>query len=215
MKINICSDNNHPHIIDLGLPSGTKWCCCNVGSLTPFNIGLFYQWGDNEPYSEWSNAEYKYWNTKEHKECVYLGEEISGNPDYDGAMHYYENKHWRLPTKAECEELLKYCKAEEYNEVVEGQGRIKGVYLVSIINENRIFLPYYWNSGGGYWTGTAVPEHERTDIWPEIANFAAYSLVINEPKQTGNENRPFIGRDRRVLMSSIRPVYIDNSNEEK
>ena len=25
-----CPDNNHPHMIDLGLPSGTKWACSNV-----------------------------------------------------------------------------------------------------------------------------------------------------------------------------------------
>lgn len=28
-----CPDNNHPHAIDLGLPSGTKWACCNSGSV--------------------------------------------------------------------------------------------------------------------------------------------------------------------------------------
>ena len=27
-----CPDDNHPHAIDLGLPSGTKWACCNVGA---------------------------------------------------------------------------------------------------------------------------------------------------------------------------------------
>jgi hypothetical protein len=26
----LCPDNNHPHMIDLGLPSGTKWACCNL-----------------------------------------------------------------------------------------------------------------------------------------------------------------------------------------
>ena len=30
-----CPDSHHPHAIDLGLPSGTKWACCNVGSTTP------------------------------------------------------------------------------------------------------------------------------------------------------------------------------------
>ena len=27
-----CPDANHPHMIDLGLPSGTKWACCTVGA---------------------------------------------------------------------------------------------------------------------------------------------------------------------------------------
>ena len=30
-----CPDNNHPHMIDLGLPSGTKWACCNVDTEYP------------------------------------------------------------------------------------------------------------------------------------------------------------------------------------
>lgn len=27
-----CPDDHHPHKIDLGMPSGTKWACCNVGA---------------------------------------------------------------------------------------------------------------------------------------------------------------------------------------
>ena len=30
-----CPDDHHPHLIDLGLPSGTKWACCNIGATTP------------------------------------------------------------------------------------------------------------------------------------------------------------------------------------
>ena len=35
-----CPDKNHPHVIDLGLPSGTKWACCNIGALSPEQAGL-------------------------------------------------------------------------------------------------------------------------------------------------------------------------------
>ena len=30
-----CPDDDHPHKIDMGLPSGTKWACCNVGAYRP------------------------------------------------------------------------------------------------------------------------------------------------------------------------------------
>ena len=30
-----CPDENHPHAIDLGLPSGMLWACCNVGAKSP------------------------------------------------------------------------------------------------------------------------------------------------------------------------------------
>ena len=48
-----CPDENHPHLIALGLPSGTKWACCNVNTdypenQSPSNYGGFYAWGETE-----------------------------------------------------------------------------------------------------------------------------------------------------------------------
>lgn len=40
-----CPDANHPHWIDLGLPSGTQWRCCNEGASTPEAYGGYYQFG--------------------------------------------------------------------------------------------------------------------------------------------------------------------------
>lgn len=40
-----CPDNHHPHMIDLGLPSGTKWSCCNAGASKPEDYGGYYEWG--------------------------------------------------------------------------------------------------------------------------------------------------------------------------
>ena len=39
-----CPDSHHPRAIDLGLPSGTKWACCNVGATTPERYGGYYAW---------------------------------------------------------------------------------------------------------------------------------------------------------------------------
>ena len=40
----ICPDDNHPHAIDLGLPSGTKWACCNLGASKPEEYGEYYDY---------------------------------------------------------------------------------------------------------------------------------------------------------------------------
>ena len=40
-----CSDADHPHWIDLGLPSGTQWRCCNEGASTPEAYGGYYTFG--------------------------------------------------------------------------------------------------------------------------------------------------------------------------
>lgn len=52
-----CPDDHHPHLIDLGLPSGTKWACCNVGANTPEGYGNYYAWGETQTKDEynWSN----------------------------------------------------------------------------------------------------------------------------------------------------------------
>ena len=41
-----CPDNHHPHMIDLGLPSGTKWACCNEGASKPEDFGGYYHFDD-------------------------------------------------------------------------------------------------------------------------------------------------------------------------
>ena len=40
-----CPDANHPHWIDMGLPSGTQWRCCNEGASTPEAFGGYYPFG--------------------------------------------------------------------------------------------------------------------------------------------------------------------------
>lgn len=40
-----CPDSNHPHWIDLGLPSGTQWRCCNEGASVPEDYGGYYAFG--------------------------------------------------------------------------------------------------------------------------------------------------------------------------
>lgn len=44
-KTPMCPDENHPHWVDLGLPSGTKWSCCNEGASKPEDCGGYYTFG--------------------------------------------------------------------------------------------------------------------------------------------------------------------------
>lgn len=39
----LCIDDQHPHIVDLGLPSGTRWLCCNRGTNLPTEYGDYYK----------------------------------------------------------------------------------------------------------------------------------------------------------------------------
>lgn len=41
--VNGCNNDLHPHNVDLGLPSGTKWCCVNIGASNPTDFGEYYE----------------------------------------------------------------------------------------------------------------------------------------------------------------------------
>ena len=55
-----CPDENHPHLIDLGLPSGTKWACCNVGAANPEDYGGYFAWGETYEKSVYNEITYQY-----------------------------------------------------------------------------------------------------------------------------------------------------------
>ena len=46
-----CPNANHPHWIDLGLPSGTQWACCNVGAEKPEDYGNYYTFFEAQAYN--------------------------------------------------------------------------------------------------------------------------------------------------------------------
>lgn len=112
--------------VDLGLPSGTKWAAYNVGAVRPMETGNYYAWGELEPKGEYIEAN-----------SLTYGmpfDDISKNKQYDVARAKWGGN-WRLPTKAEAEELRKECTwtQKTYNGV-DG-------YVVTGPNGKSIFLP--------------------------------------------------------------------------
>lgn len=91
-----CPDDNHPHAIDMGLPSGTKWACCNVGASEPTAFGNYYAWGETEPKSIYNGETYSV-------EGIEPGTDIAGSK-YDVA-HVKWGGTWQMPSKTQFEEL--------------------------------------------------------------------------------------------------------------
>lgn len=150
-----CPDDNHPHAIDLGLPSGTKWCCCNVGASSPEEYGGYYAWGETSEKSVYDWDTYAYYS-EANGNCVNIGSDISGT-QYDVA-HVRMGAPWCMPTLEQQEELCNYCERTWTQ-----QNGVNGV-LVTGPNGGTVFLPaagYRWNeslygagSYGGYWSGS-------------------------------------------------------------
>lgn len=177
-----CPDNNHPHAIDLGLPSGTKWACCNVDAKKPEDYGGYYAWGETSTKTEYSSSNYHYDN-------VNIGSDISGT-QYDVA-HVKWGEKWQMPTVDKVKELIDNCKYEWT--VLNG---VKGGKFTGP-NGSSIFLPAAGDRWGGdlchvgswgyYWSSTQDPDHsyDPYDLfffhsgrayWYEIFRYHGYSV---------------------------------------
>ena len=164
--------------VDLGLPSGTKWATYNVGAGSPEDYGDYFAWGETEPkdYYYWDSYKWmtdgmsswdgvnKYtsadWQTSgvwydEYGE--FIGDGKTTLDLEDDAANANWGSDWRMPTKAEQNELRTKC-----TWTWSMKNGIKG-YTVTGPNGNSIFLPaagdrydsdlggagsdgYYWSS---------------------------------------------------------------------
>lgn len=151
----LCPDNNHPHAIDLGLPSGTKWACCNIGAAIPEGYGDYFRWGETTPMKEGdTEATYPY-------SGVDIGDDISGTR-YDAATANWGTD-WQMPTEEQMQEL------EEHNcsYTWTTHDGVEGVKVTGG-NGRSIFLPASGcrinssgslgnvGSDGFYWSASAV-----------------------------------------------------------
>ena len=147
-----CPDNNHPHLIDMGLPSGTKWACCNVGATKPEEKGGNYAWGETE------DKKYYSWETYNHcdgtkESCHDLGKSICGS-QFDVAYVKW-GKSWQLPSVEQIDELINNCKSKK----VKVNGMVVGRMFTSKKNGSNIILPLAVHSSNhayyvDYWSGT-------------------------------------------------------------
>ena len=127
-----CPDDNHPHAIDLGLPSGTKWACCNVGADKPEAYGGYYAWGEIKEKSVYNEENYDYFDNLKGK-YIYIGNTISGT-NYDVAYVKW-GESWAMPTLEQVKELL--------NNSTSTRTTMNGVngYKITGSNGGNIFLP--------------------------------------------------------------------------
>ena len=118
-------------MIDLGLPSGTKWACCNVGASAPEDYGNYYAWGETQPKSVYSMDNYQYYNSN--TGFVNIGSDIAST-GYDAATANW-GAPWCMPSLAQIRELL--------NNTTSTWTTENGVYGRKFTgpNGNTMFLP--------------------------------------------------------------------------
>lgn len=172
--------------VDLGL--SVKWAAYNVGATSPEGYGNYYAWGETTTKSDYSESNYQYHNGSEY---VNIGSNICGTR-YDVARAQWGGS-WRLPTKAEFEELLNRCTWTwtSYN-------GINGCKVTGP-NGKSIFLP-----AAGYRHGSGL--HSRGSygyLWSGSLNESTQSYAYYLCFNSGYRG---VGRDFRECGYTVRPV---------
>ena len=194
--------------VDLGLPSGTKWATSNVGANSPIAYGVYFAWGETSPKSNYTWGTYHWCNGSESTLTKYCDKSSYGNNGFtdnlttleaaDDAATVNWGEGWRMPTKAEMNELLNSC-THTYIKRNGMNGR-----LFTGPNGNSIFIPsagtyngstnYGANSYGEYWLSNIV------DMSPSFANDLYF--------ERGNYDIQGLSRSEG---KPVRPVLIENN----
>ncbi len=162
--------------VDLGLPSGTMWATMNVGASSPEDCGSYYAWGETEAKVLYGWENYKWCIGSMYSLIKYNVSNDYGLIDNrttlelsDDAAYVNWGSKWRMPTRAECLELLNPELCLWTSETLE---YTTGLRVTSLINGNSIFLPIagVWDgyslsvvgSSGDYWSSSLCETHPES-----------------------------------------------------
>ena len=195
------SENGYEYV-DLGL--SVKWATCNVGATKPVEYGDYFAWGETQSKSTYNWSTYKYCNGSLSSLTKYNNSSSFGTVDNkttlelsDDAARANWGGSWRMPTKAEQDELRNNCTWTWTTQ--------NGVYGYKVTSKKSgytnksIFLPaagcrldsslYNAGSGGYYWSSS---------LYTGSPNGAYYLNFYS--------SRVDWGSDYRFYGHSVRPV---------
>ena len=113
-------------VVDLGLPSGTLWCKCNLGANTEIEYGDYYAWGELTTKNEYTKDNYTY------------KDPMSQLPPERDVATQTLGKNYSIPTTEQFEELITYTK-NKWIKNYKGTG-INGMVFKGK-NGKSIFIP--------------------------------------------------------------------------
>ena len=168
--------------VDLGL--SVKWATCNVGASKPEDYGNYYAWGETSTKSSYTKS-----NSKTYKKSM---GDIKGNSSYDAARANWGGK-WRLPTKAEMQELINKCSWTWTTQ------NGKNGYKVTGPNGNSIFLP-----AAGYRYGSSLDYAGSVGCYWSSTSHGSDGDYACRPHFSSDNH--YMGYSRRYFGHCVRPV---------
>ena len=168
-----------PTYVDLGL--SVKWATCNVGATKPEEYGDYFAWGETSPKTNYADDWSNYFDTNDGGSNFIKYYNNGGKTTLDladdaAAANWKGN--WRMPTKAELEELRNNCTWTWTT-----LNSISG-YEVKGPNNNSIFLPVSgWRSNSvlyadgdrGYYWSSSLYEYSDSN--------SAYDLYFSSSEK--------------------------------
>ena len=177
---------NNEGYVDLGLPSGTLWANMNVGAESIVDAGDPFAWGEVETKETYSETNYKWYNvtgwvgsspiydiTKYNTSSLGVVDNKTKLDLLDDAAYMNWGGDWRMPTKAELQELI------DNTTLIVTQIDGKRVHKRVAKNGNYIILPLVLrdptnqgSAGEGY-------------IWTSELSYDIYSQKFEDSRAHG------------------------------
>ena len=219
--------------VDLGLASGLLWAKYNIGTTEPTQLGNYYAWGETSPKKKYYSDNYKYfiWKGDDLKRISKYNEEDGKTvlDLEDDAARANLGVGYRIPTKADWEELLEDCKWEAVTATLPIEldpSQRKGIarWKVTGPNGNSIVLPMTGGSKADGWavmpdydtyytTANLYPAELQSDEDKYLYAVALKWPLFAEETSSGSIKEPSFGSTLRSRGVVVRPVFDLYSNK--
>lgn len=180
--------------VDLGL--SVKWATCNIGANDLEAYGDYYAWGESKSKDSYTWSNYLVEENKCGTSADPLNSYVSltksiASTKYDAAYSLWGSK-WRMPTKAEVEELLDKCTFYWSTDYM-----VNGCVVVGP-NGNKLFLP----ASGGIDNKANETKGKRGYYWiaSSYDKKTAYYLRIGDGINDILNYTRFTGRSIRAVV---------------
>jgi len=212
-------------MVDLGL--SVKWASCNVGATKPEEYGKYFAWGDVTGQT-WDGSK---WSGGGFSIAPKYEVDANGNlkPEYDAAQVNLGDE-WRMPTKAEEQELIDNCTCI-WTDNYKSTG-VAGKIFTSKkagYTDKSIFIPaagYVDNDnllesgiGGTHWSSTFYNEN---DDYAWFIYFRSDYVHTNyKYRYRGRSIRPVYGPAKQkqyvsptsIELLAIKPIYLTTGTQ--
>ena len=223
--------------VDLGLASGLLWAKCNIGTTEPTQLGNYYAWGETSTKKKYNGSSYKHFKTDSYDNVkkIYKYNEGDGKEVLDledDAARANLGVGYRIPTKADWEELLEDCKWEAVTvtlpiELDPAQKKSVARWKVTGPNGNYIVLPAtggvkrtgvyfgyeYFDYDTFYTTANLYPAKESPDDEKYEDAVALTWPIYAEETASGSIEEPSFRPIYRPYGVVVRPVFDLYSNK--